>query len=164
VQVAVIADIHDQQERVFDALALIEERQIDHLLLLGDFCAPFTMRLFSHFPGQLFVVFGNGDGDRFRATKIAYEVFGKRMTLFGEFAQFNLEQRRIAMIHDNEIGQALAETERYDIVLYGHDHRWHESRIGNTLLLNPGTLGGKGAPPTFALIDLPTLAVEKITL
>lgn len=68
------------------------------------------------------------------------------------------------MIHDNEIGQALAETERYDIVLYGHDHRWHESRIDNTLLLNPGTLGGKGAPSTFAIIDLPTLAVEKIAL
>ena len=163
-QVAVASDIHDQQERVFDALALMEERKIDHLLLLGDFCAPFTMRLFSRFPGQLFAVFGNGDGDRFRMTKIAYEVFGERMTLFGEFAQFNLEQRRIAMIHDHEIGQALAETDRYDIVLYGHDHRWHESRIGNTLLLNPGTLGGKGAPPTFAIIDLPTLAVEKITL
>jgi putative phosphoesterase len=164
VQVAVISDIHDQQEPVLDALALIEERGIEHLLLLGDFCAPFTMRLFSRFPGRLSVVFGNGDGDRFRMTKIAYEVFGERMTLFGEFAQFNLEQRRIAMIHDHEIGQALAETTRYDIVLYGHDHRWHESRIGNTLLLNPGTLGGKGAPSTFATIDLTTLAVEKIAL
>ena len=162
-QVAVIADIHDQQERVLDALATIEQRGLNHLLLLGDFCAPFTMRLFSRFPGQLFVVWGNADGDRFRMTKIAYEQFGERMSLFGEFAQFNLEQRRIAMIHDHEIGHALAETDRYDIVLYGHDHRWHESRISNTLLLNPGTLGGKGAPSTFAIIDLPTLAVEKIT-
>ncbi|MFW6128541.1 MAG: metallophosphoesterase family protein, partial [Halobacteriota archaeon] len=48
---------------------------------------------------------------------------------------------KIALFHGEfrEIPEALAQSGKYDIVFYGHSHRFEESHFGDTLLLNPGS-------------------------
>ena len=44
----------------------------------------------------------------------------------------------------------------YDLVIYGHSHRYDETRQGHTVLLNPGSCGPRrfNQPITMALVDV----------
>ena len=44
----------------------------------------------------------------------------------------------------------------YDLVIYGHSHRYEEARQGRTVLLNPGSCGPRrfNQPITMALVDV----------
>ncbi len=44
----------------------------------------------------------------------------------------------------------------YDLVIYGHSHRYDEARQGRTVLLNPGSCGPRrfNQPITMALVDV----------
>ena len=44
----------------------------------------------------------------------------------------------------------------YDLVIYGHSHRYDETRQGHTVLLNPGSCGPRrfNQPITIALVDV----------
>lgn len=57
----------------------------------------------------------------------------------------------------------------YDVILYGHSHRYEESRADGRLLLNPGSCGpGRFTQPiTFAVLTIGedrSLRVEKIEI
>jgi hypothetical protein len=59
----------------------------------------------------------------------------------------------------------MALTGDYDLVCCGHDHRASIRQVSNvrggiTHLLNPGTVGGVGASPTYILADLGALRFE----
>jgi uncharacterized protein len=59
--------------------------------------------------------------------------------------------------------RALALTGDWDIVCFGHDHKPAIALVatiggGRTLLINPGTVGGIGATPTYVLCDLADLS------
>jgi uncharacterized protein len=59
--------------------------------------------------------------------------------------------------------RAMALTGNWDIVCCGHEHRLEIALIdhvrgGKTLLINPGTVGGIGAPATYVICDLATLS------
>ena len=44
----------------------------------------------------------------------------------------------------------------YDLVVYGHSHRYEETRLGRTVLLNPGACGQRrfNQPVTMAVVDV----------
>jgi len=52
---------------------------------------------------------------------------------------FRLAGLRVCMAHKKK--DLPADLSVYDLVVYGHSHRYEESRQGNALLLNPGSCG-----------------------
>ena len=71
------------------------------------------------------------------------------------FLDFALAGLRVYMTHRKR--DLPADLSAYDLVVYGHSHRYEESRVGNTLLLNPGSCG----PRRFnQAITLAVLEVE----
>ena len=62
--------------------------------------------------------------------------------------------RKILITHIKS--RILEDTSVYDMVVYGHTHRYAESQDGNTLFLNPGSCGPRHftQPITMALVDL----------
>jgi len=59
----------------------------------------------------------------------------------------------------------MALTGDYDLVCNGHEHRAHidtvkNTRGGETILLDPGTVGGVSAPATYVLGDLDNMKFE----
>ena len=44
----------------------------------------------------------------------------------------------------------------YDLVIYGHSHKYEETRLGSTLLLNPGSCGPRRfhQPITLAIVEV----------
>jgi len=59
--------------------------------------------------------------------------------------------------------EALAVSDRWDAVLYGHTHRIDLRRVGQTLVLNPGEVyGALTGRSTFAVLDLDRMEAEVV--
>jgi hypothetical protein len=162
-KVAILSDIHDNIWKLEGVLKKLSELRAEALICCGDLCAPFVVsQLAEGFSGAIHIVFGNNDGDAFRITQIASNY--PNVTLHGEFAELELDGKRFAITHFPEIGRALAKSGQYDVVCYGHDHRFHLSREGRALLVNPGEVMGRFGQSTFVLYDTERDEAERVDI
>ena len=90
--------------------------------------------------GALYVVRGNCDG-----------AWAGRLS---ETLSFSIEGVRFFMVHDRR--KRGTGYENADVFIFGHSHRYEESREGNRLFLNPGSCGRKrcGLPLTMAVMTI----------
>ncbi|MEO8663700.1 MAG: metallophosphoesterase [Bryobacteraceae bacterium] len=160
-KIAVISDVHDNLWNLAAALGAIKQSGCEVLLCCGDLCSPFVMDRLREFPGPVHVVFGNNDADLFRITRKA----DARVQVHGEFLELTLDGKRIAVQHFDNIARPMALSGEYDLVCYGHNHRFHVTRVGGTLAVNPGPIMGAGGfsadgwqdvPATFVIYDTAT--------
>ena len=86
------------------------------------------------------------------------------ITIHGDFASLEIDGKKIAINHYPEIARREAESGKYDLVCYGHDHTAHNEMIGKTLLLNPGELMGMNGRSTLAIYDTQSEEIEWIEL
>jgi putative phosphoesterase len=160
--ILVMSDSHDNIWKLEAAGAGIDAA--DAVIHCGDLCSPFMIRrLGDRSHGKpVHVVWGNNDGDTFLLGKVAGGY--PNIALHAAFAQLELGGRRVAVNHYPEIAAGLARSGLYDLVCYGHDHKGHEERVGNCLLLNPGELTGIHGRSTVAMVDTANLEVRWIDL
>jgi putative phosphoesterase len=162
--IAVLSDIHDHLPNLRAALGQIAARTdeagepVAALICCGDLNSPFVVgELAKGFAGQVTVVFGNNDGDRFRITTNATAT--ANVTIAGETAVLTFEQRRVFVHHFNDVGALVAKSGQCDLVCYGHNHEYLLRRgEQGAVELNPGAImgwrpGHGDVPPTFALYD-----------
>jgi putative phosphoesterase len=148
-KIAILSDIHDNIWKLESLLAGLEA---DALIFCGDFCAPFTLaQIAEGFAGPIHVVFGNNDGDQLLLARVAARF--SQVTLHGDYAELELDGRRLAVTHYPEIGRALAQGGVYDLVCHGHSHERVVVREGETLRVNPGEVMGRFGLSTYALYD-----------
>lgn len=163
-RVAIISDIHDNIPKLRAALGRLQGVEV--LVCLGDLCSPFIVKeLGEGFSGPTHVVFGNNDGDRYRITEAARRY--SQITIHGEYAELELDGRTLAINHFDDIGRALAANGRFDVVCFGHNHRYQVERAegGKTLIVNPGEIfGGLTGQSTFVVYDTATGEPERITV
>lgn len=167
-KLAVVSDIHDHVWNLRAALAALADADV--LLVCGDLCSPFVVPLLAEgFAGRpIHVVFGNNDGDLYRITANARAA--GNVELHGELFTGELGGLRVAVNHYPEIARRLAASGEFDLVCYGHDHRFALTDGEQTLLVNPGTLLGydPGAradvPPTFAVVDTERRAADGLRI
>jgi putative phosphoesterase len=158
-KIAICSDIHDNIWKLESALKLMNGAS--ELIFCGDFCAPFTLgQIADGFPGPIHAVYGNNDGDPRLLLQVAAKV--GRAAIYGQFAELTLGGLKIAVNHYPEIARPLAESGRYDVVCYGHDHKVFQEQIGNCLLVNPGEIMGRFGRSTFMLLDTTDRSVTVI--
>lgn len=162
--IGVFSDIHDNLDNLQKALAVFKSRNVESLIFCGDFCSPIPSRVVGgEFDGDVHVVFGNGDGDRFAISNIAKTQY-PNLKLHGEYAELEFDGVKVAVTHYPFYAQALARTGDYQAVFSGHTHEQTEERFGDCLWLNPGeVLGWKGSP-TCAIYNTETNSAEIIAL
>jgi hypothetical protein len=148
---AVVSDSHDHINNLRRALALAAGRGASLLIHCGDLIAPFMLRELAAFGGPVHAVFGNNEGDILLTVQVAAGL--PNLTLHGQLGELTLEGRRVAFTHTPELARPLAGSGRFAAVFFGHTHAALSERVGGCLLLNPGDLMGKDAPPSFALYD-----------
>lgn len=147
-EIAVLSDIHDNLWSLEKVMQRIQG--CEALFCLGDLCSPFTMTaLAQSFGGVIHVVWGNNDGDKLTIARNADQA--GNVVLHGEFAEFDLGGRRIALTHYPHLGRALAAGQEYDLVCHGHNHQRQLTWSGRTLLLNPGEVMGRFGVQSYAL-------------
>ena len=170
--IGVMSDTHDNRALVDKALRVFGERGVDTIIHLGDLVAPFTLRRIAGWARerglQLYAVYGNNCGEKLGLLRAA-ESYG--YTIGEPPVTLELGDRRVLLVHgfgskENtlEIVNALAVSNRWDAVLYGHTHEADVRRVNGTLVLNPGDGGGSLARPSVAILDLDRLEAEIIWL
>ncbi|MEM5828490.1 MAG: metallophosphoesterase [Candidatus Aenigmatarchaeota archaeon] len=150
-KIAVFSDTHDNTENVKKLIKKINRLKVDYAFHLGDICSPFTIKLFENLKvKKLYVVFGNNDGDKVNLIKN----MPKNAEYFNLYGEVGILGKKIFFTHYDILARAVAFTNRYDIVLFGHTHKKEVNKIGKTLLINPGEILGYFGKPSFCVIDL----------
>jgi putative phosphoesterase len=148
--VAVFSDTHDNIENVKKLIEDINKKNIKICFHCGDIVSPFTLQLFENLNSKVYVVFGNNDGDKVNLLKNA----PKNVELYNFFGEVVIERNKIAFTHFDFFAFALAFSQKYDFVFFGHTHKKFKKKIGKTILLNPGDIFGLYEDPSYAIVDL----------
>lgn len=161
-KIGVMSDTHDNIWALSPAIEALEG--CDAILHCGDLISPFVIKrmgeAFQDIP--VHIVWGNNDGDLHNLSGMASNY--PNLVLHGALGEITLSGLRVAINHYPEIARPLAESGRYDLVVYGHDHTAHSEKVGDCLLLNPGEVMGLHGRRTVAVVILPGLETESIEL
>ncbi len=167
--VGVVSDSHDDIASTRRAAEFMRTSGVEAVIHLGDYIAPFTLRELARAVGvPIEGVIGNNDGEVSLLLRTASEV-GARIDPWPRVVQVG--GRRMLLMHGNgpadvtvEVAHALAESGRYDGVLYGHTHRAELTYVRGVLVLNPGPLSSFVGGPSLALLKTESMAARIVRL
>lgn len=169
-KVCILSDSHDHRQLLAAAVEQAKHQGAEAVLHCGDVVAPSTLRSLQRFALPVHVIHGNNTGDLYHMGKLTHEP-NTVVHYHGQDAGITLHGRRIFLVHYPHYARAMALTGDWDIVCYGHDHRAGVERVrtiagSETWLINPGTVAGIGAAPTYVLADLAsdTFSVQNVSL
>ena len=163
-KLCIVSDSHDRREHL--AAAVTEAKQLGALAVLhcGDLVAPSTLHAIIPLGLPVHIVHGNNMGDLFHLSRLAHQR-ENQVHYYGQDGSLVLAGKRIFIVHYPHYAKAMALTGEYDLVCNGHEHRAVIERIrnikgGETLRIDPGTVGGVSAPATYVLGDLEKMEFE----
>jgi putative phosphoesterase len=155
----VVSDTHGHVANAQAAVRLLTSLQVAAVVHCGDIGSPAIPPLFSPWPTHF--VLGNVDYDA-AGVKSAVPANG---TFHDRFADLTLAQRRIAVLHSDDVKRfrAAIDSGLYDLVCYGHSHVAEQHREKTTLVLNPGALY-RANPHSLAVVDLAAMQATIVNL
>jgi hypothetical protein len=163
-KVCLLSDSHDQRALLAAAVADARARGAEVVLHAGDVVAPSTLSVLEPLGLPVHVVHGNNAGDLYVLSRMVARR-GSVLRYHGADADLDLGGRRVFVVHYPHYARGMASLGDWDLVCCGHSHRSVIERVpnvrgGTTVLVDAGTVGGVGAPPTYVLGDLATLEFE----
>jgi putative phosphoesterase len=157
--IGIMSDTHDNLPLVKKAIELFNTRGVGHVIHAGDYTSPFTLKLFKDLNCEYTGIFGNNDGDKL----LLFEM--SEGNIHNQPYLFTLYNRKIVVMHEHHVADALADSGHFDLVVYGHTHIEDVRKVKHTLIINPGEVGtylyGKS---TIAIADLGKMEAEIIEL
>jgi putative phosphoesterase len=158
---AVMSDSHDHRKPLETAVKRAAQEGAQALFHLGDLISPFMLGVIKDFPGRIYLVIGNNDGDVLTVARTIPQEC-PQVREYAHKITVDLDDVRVAAMHNPDFARSIAACGDFQIVLYGHTHKFDERRIGETLLLNPGDLMGFSGESSFCLVDTETLDVKRL--
>ena len=160
--IAILSDSHDHKEELTKALEICREENLSHIIHCGDMVAAEVIEWFAKaFKGTVHYVIGNNeDPMEMRGVCSLLE----NVIYYGETAEFEIDGITFAVNHYPERAEEFAAAQKYNVVCHGHDHKYREVQKGETLLVNPGTVGGVFAPATFYIYNTKEKTGKKIDI
>jgi len=167
-KVCIVSDSHDNRYLLSAAATDGKVKGAEAIIHCGDVVAPTTLRILLPLELPIHVIHGNNTGDLYNMAKLGHRE-DNTIIYHGQDAGIELAGKRIFMVHYPHYARAMATTGDWDIVCCGHDHCAEVSQIdhikgGKTIFINPGTVGGVGAEPTYVMADLETMqfSIEQV--
>ena len=153
--IGIISDTHDDVVMIKKAVDLFNEKKVGHVLHAGDIISPFNFEIFRELKCDFSAIFGNNDGDKLLLkTK-------SNGNIHNQPYMTTIHKRKIVILHEPDLVDALSESGLFDLIIYGHTHRPDVRKANKTTIVNPGKasrlIRGK---ITVAIIDLNTMEVE----
>jgi len=160
-KIGIISDTHDNLPQIRKAVEVFNREKVDLVLHAGDFVSPFTALEFKLLNCPFTGIFGNNDGDKLYLRE-KYKEIGE---LYPAPYNVNINSKNIIMLHKEKLIDALAEGQKYNVIIYGHTHQTDLRKIRKTLIINPGECGGwLSGKSTVALLDLESSEAKIINL
>lgn len=152
----ILSDSHGDVHATQRAIELLRESGATRFIHCGDLCGTGVLDALAGL--DCYFVWGNCDHPDAAMNKyvrdIGLPVPNGRLTLY-------IAGKSIAAFHGHEEEfHAAAGSDHFDYILYGHTHRYADTRIGRTRLINPGALY-RARPHTVATLDPST---DKLTV
>jgi putative phosphoesterase len=162
-KIGIISDTHDHRENVMQAVKIFNENKVKYVFHAGDIVSPFTARAFAGLTdARLIAVFGNCDGEKIQLKEAIEEIDGQ---IYDNVYNGQIEGRKIFIMHKPDALNEVAESGKYDLVIYGHTHKQDIRFVGKTLVVNPGEstdwLTGEGS---VIIVELDDLSYKKVLL
>lgn len=155
-KLGIIADSHENMPLIAKAVELFNREEVGLVLHAGDFISPITAKEFKNLKAKLIGVFGNNDGDKLLLQK-RFQDIGE---LYEDYHEFEIEGKKIVLMHQPKFLETLIASSEYDLIIYGHTHQI-DIREGQPLVVNPGECGGwLTGRNTVAIIDLETMKAK----
>jgi len=158
-KIAVISDIHGNMAYLAKAKAIIDAEKLEIVVCCGDIQDEEAFLELDSWKQKVYIAFGNADY-AIRENMGRGKLLTKHVELFLDYGVLNVGGTKLAFCHYPLYAEKLAESGRFDVVFYGHDHKPWERKIGRTVLLNPGELQARDGHPTFAIYDLAKMKGE----
>ena len=151
-KIGLISDTHDNFRNIESAVKMFTDKNISYVIHAGDITTPEAVEAFAGL--KLIGVLGNNDMDR-EGLSNAFEKIGGQLR--GEVAEIEEDNLLIAVYHGTDFKkrEALIQSGKYDVVIYGHTHKIDNKAVGKTIIINPGTANGWffGYKATAAIFD-----------
>lgn len=152
----VMADSHDNLENLEKAVRIAEERRASVIFHCGDIVSPFAARILAGFSGELYVVFGNNDGEVLGLKSILGDAIRK-----GPY-EVVVSGKKVMLMHEPISFNRLKDL---DYVFYGHTHEFDIFEEEKPFILNPGeSCGYLSDNATCVLLDEETGEFELVEL
>jgi len=166
-EIAIISDIHDHVENLNKAIEKIKAKKIEQVIVCGDLCSPFIIKILGEARINFHLVFGNNDGDRYQIQKIAQNF--PNIIIHGEYIgdEDNILQfdgLNFGVTHYPFYAKTMVKTGWYDAVFFGHSHKYHKQKYGKSLFMNPGEIAGIFEDPGFVIYDTEYQSSERVFL
>lgn len=174
-KVLILSDIHDNIVRLRHVLGFASVLGAKAIIVCGDWGRALTTINEFHTVKQnaadnsmkIYGVLGNAD----IKPEVKSKIQMSNIKLEDNFLEINFGGRKIGLSHfpTSSItlgGKALkkaAESQKYDILLFGHTHKKSETMFGHTKLINPGAIG-RTLSPSFAVYDTEKNSVEFVDI
>ena len=157
--IGIFSDTHDDMAAIEKAIDFFNAKNVSHVIHAGDLVSPFTFEKFGELRCGLNGIFGNNDGDRL----LLKEKSGGSLSTQPLFMTLN--GKKIVVVHEPDLVNALAESGHFDLVIYGHTHKAEVRKVKNTLVLNPGKVARlhKGES-TLAILDTESMEARIVPL
>ncbi len=151
-KLAIISDIHDNENQLLHALYAIGLTDAEALICLGDMQSTHSLRLLrENWHKQMYFILGNNDWPAQSFERLCQQ--WEQTEFHGDTGDITLAGRRIFFTHYPHYAFKAADLGRYDAVFFGHTHQAEQCYIGDCLLLNPGEIQGRTGLYSWALYD-----------
>jgi uncharacterized protein len=162
-KIGLISDTHDNIVNIQNATSMFTNRNVGFVIHAGDIVSPEAVEAFSGV--KLIGVLGNNDLE-VNALTDAFDKIGGQLR--GELCEIEQDDLILAIYHGTNTRrkELLIRSGKYDVVICGHTHKTQNAKIGNTLVINPGTANGWffGYRATAAIFDTNTKNLEFLDL
>jgi len=169
-KIGIISDSHDRVDLLGVVFKELEKKQVEMVCHLGDWVAPFSFNEVDSLAKDIGVpvkgVIGNNDGDVYKIVRKIEDEW--QMEISQHTLMIELENKGIVLYHgtDKRITDALVRCGLYDVVLVGHTHRQRNEKVGEVLVVNPGSVGAlnPGGKSELAIYDSESNQAELLSL
>jgi putative phosphoesterase len=151
-KIAILSDIHGNMAYLAKAKEIIDAEKLEIVICCGDIQDEEAFLELDSWKQKVYISLGNADyaiRDRLDRGLLAAGL----AEVFLDYGVLNIDGTKIAYCHYPRYAEKLAESGRFDVIFYGHDHRPWERKIGKTVLLNPGEIQARDGRSTFAIFD-----------
>jgi uncharacterized protein len=144
-KIGIISDTHDNARKLLEAVDIFNENKVDLVIHCGDWVSPFMPDFCKELNCKIISIYGNNEGDKTR--------FKERSVNNNWNIEFNeenvkdliIDNKKIAVCHghDKELLKTLFDSNKYDVILSGHNHAPVVENVNNGVLhINPGSISG----------------------
>lgn len=153
-----MSDSHNNRANIKRAIEIINNRNCQLILHCGDLTSSSVLTEFSVFKGRVYCVSGNMDRPG------GLNNLSHNIEFMGIKGLIQLGEKKVAFTHYPDMALSLAKNGDYDVVFYGHTHRYDINRDNKIPLINPGEILGRTGKSGFIFYDLHTGEIDKVDL